>query len=310
MDTINLILTKEQAPKIDFLNELPKHLSQITFSGISYGVPTIRGNLRGFTVSISDDKVRIGKASLTKYFLGNSFADMSRSSIEQAFAKMSDEIHLPISKGIVKEFHFAKNIMLNNEVGLYLPRLGNYGRYRRLEQPNGINYTITERVFSIYDKVKEAKFHRDIIPQLYQNSDVMRLEARYKKDIPTYFNRASITVADLYNESFYMEVVNDWYKHYSRIEKLKKIKIDMQNVKGKKELKEMGVLALIEMEGGKLQFLQNLLERYKKGDLTKKQYYDFKAMVEDCSTNKLLTIDDELMIELNEKVKEAVKFYN
>ncbi len=84
----------------------------------------------------------------------------------------------------------------------------------------------------------------------------------------------------------------------------------MQKVKGKKELKEMGVLALIEMEGGKLQFLQNLLERYKKGDLTKKQYYDFKAMVEDCSTNKLLTIDDELMIELNEKVKEAVKFYN
>ena len=81
-------------------------------------------------------------------------------------------------------------------------------------------------------------------------------------------------------------------------------------MKGKKELKEMGVLALIEMEGGKLQFLQNLLERYKKSDLTKKQYYDFKAMVEDCSTNKLLTIDDDLMIELNEKVKEAIKFYN
>jgi len=309
MDTISLTLRKEQVPNIDLLAEVPLYLTSVSSDGISYGKPTINGKLGSFDVTINEDRFKIRNASLTKYSLGNSLSTMGRSDIKQAFEKMSDTLHLPIEKAEVQKFHYAKNIMLNNNVSLYLPYLGNYTRYNRLEQPFGINYKQTHKEFALYDKIRETKHHREPIPAMYKDRYMIRLESRFENNLCKYFNKPSITAALLFDEDFYIHVNDDWYKDYSGIDKLKKQKIDMQQVTTKEQMKLLGVLSLVQMEGGKMQALQNLKERYLKGELKKKQHYDLKALIEQSSKMKIQTVDCDLILELNQKVKEAVKYY-
>ena len=138
---------------------------------------------------------------------------------------------------------------------------------------------------------------------------MIRLESRFENNLCRQFNRQGITAGLLYDEDFYIQVNDDWYKDYLNIDKLKKYKIDMQQVTTKEQLKLLGVLSLVQLEGGKTQALQNLKERYLKGELKKKQHYDLKALIEQSSTMKLQTIDSDLILELNQKAKEAMKYY-
>jgi len=309
MDTISIILNKERVPNINLLMETPQYLTSVSSEGISFGKPMISGKLNNFNVIICEDKIKIKDASLTKYLYGNNLTTMSRASIKQALEKMSDALHIPIKKAEVLKFHYAKNIMLNHNVSLYLPYLGQNTSYKRLEQPSGINYKLHNKEFVIYDKIKELKYHREPIHPMYQNRNVIRLESRYEKQLYKEFNLSSITANMLYNEEFYMIINDKWYCDYSNIDKLKINKIDMEQVTTKRQMELLGVLSLIELQGGKVQALLNLKERYIKKQLTKKQHYDLKALIEQSSQMKLQTIESDLIIELNQKVNEAIKYY-
>ena len=309
MDTIGLTLRSDVVPNIDLMAEIPLHLTSITYEGLSYNKPTVNGKFHNFDVSINEHRIKIGNASLTKYFLGNSLSMMERSSIKQAIEKMSDALHLPIKKTEVNKFHYAKNIMLKNDVSLYLPYLGKSGRYNRLEQPFGINYKVTGKEIAIYDKIREAKHRKESLHPLYIDRFMMRIESRFENNLCKHFNRTSITAQTLYDEDFYIMVNDEWYKDYLSIDKIKTTKIDMQQIRTKEQMKLLGVLSLVQMEGGKTQSIQNLKERYSKRELTKKQYYDLKGLIEQSSSLKLQTVESDLIIELNQKVKESVRYY-
>ncbi|MBK9671491.1 MAG: hypothetical protein IPO70_04400 [Bacteroidetes bacterium] len=120
MDTISLILKKEEVPNIDLLAEIPLYLTSISSEGKSFGKSTVNGKLSSFDVTINEDRIKIRNASLTKFYLGNSLSMVSGATIKRAIAKMSDTLHLPIERARGANFIFAKNIMLNNEVNLYL----------------------------------------------------------------------------------------------------------------------------------------------------------------------------------------------
>lgn len=310
MDTINLILRKEQVPNIDLLAEVPLYLTTVTGDGISYEKPTIYGKLKNFDVSINPDRIKIGNASLTKYFLGNSLSLMGRGAIKQAIQQMSDTLHLPIDIAEVTSFHYPKNIMLNNDVKLYLNYLGDLARYNRLEQPFGINYKQTSKEFAIYDKIRETKHRREPLPPMYQNRYMIRLESRYGKNLCKQFNKPSITGSLLYDENFYMQVNDNWYKDYLNIDKIKNHKIDMKQVTTVKQFQLLGVLSLVQLEGGKLQSLQNLKERAKKKEIDKVQHKRLRELIEKSCKMKLQTVESDLILELNQKAKEAVKYYS
>lgn len=313
MDTIGLILKRESVPNTNLLSEIPKHLTELYNDGEivkQFGIETINGKLGDFKVNITANKIKISGASLQKFIDGNSISPFGKSRINQAFEKLGDTLHLPIkNNGEMFMFHFAKNVSLKYEPNLYLPYLGNYARFKRCEQPNGLNYKVENREFAIYNKIKELKYHREPIPPIYVNSNIMRLENRYHRQITKYFNRALITPNNLLEDGFYINLNNDLAKTYLTIDKLKKIKIDMENITTKKEYEKLGVLSLIEMQGGKLEALKEIEERYKKGKLTKKQAFDLRHLIKQCSTLKIQTIESELITELNQKVKESIEYF-
>ena len=307
MDTVILKLTNEQAGNVDLLAEVPAWLSCISEHKYENGLQ-VCGKLGHMKVSVTERGVKI-ENSLSKYYVGSNIHDMRRGDIKKAIEKLSDELHLPMGMSIVKRFDFAKNITLSQEVENYLPYLGEMSRYFRYPSKRGINYRIAQRELAIYDKVAEMKAKREFVPPLYLGRNVMRIEKRYKLSTAKYFNRAEIKACDLYNEAFYMQVLDDWHNDYNRINKLSNTLIDMSTITTTKELKTLGVLALVQIQGGELAALTQLQERQRRGELTKKQAYDLKNAIRASSKLRIASKDNELIKELDEKVKEAVNYY-
>lgn len=309
MDTISIRLGIEQAGNNDLLACIPAYLQDVSEHIFEGGKVAITGKLKNLKVSVTDNAVTVKDGSLTKWYLGDNLKMLSRGDIEKAFTKMSDTLHLPMNKADVKRLDFGKNLMLTHNVNAYLPYLGSNGRYTRLEQKTALNYKITGRELCVYDKIAEMKSRGDVPPPLYDGRHVFRYEKRYLQGIAKYFDRASVTVKTLYDEPFYMCLVNDWYKDYQSIQKQKIFKIDMSMITTKEQMKMLGVLALVEQQGGKMAAFENIRERQTKRELTKKQAHDLKELINQSLNLKLQTKESDLIIELNNKMEEAVKYF-
>ncbi len=309
MDTISIRLGVEQAGNNDLLATIPPYLNDVSEHIFEGGRVAITGRLKNLKVSVTDNAVSVKDGSLTKWYLGDNLKMLSRGDIQRAFEKISDSLHLPMNKADVKRLDFGKNIMLNHNVTAYLPYLGSNGRYTRLEQKTALNYKITGRELCVYDKIAEIKSRGDYPPPLYNGRHVIRFEKRYLQNITKYFNRESVTVQTLYDEHFYMNLISDWYKDYLNIQKQKTFKIDMSMITTKEQMKMLGVLALVEKQGGKLEAFENIKERQNKKELTKKQAYDLKELIEQSFKMKLQTVESDLIIELNSKMKAAVRYF-
>lgn len=309
MDTISIRLGIEQAGNIDLLASIPAYLQDVSEHLFESGKVAITGRLKNLKVSVTDNAVSVKDGSLTKWYVGDNLKMLSRGDIQKAFEKISDTLHLPMQKADVKRVDFGKNLMLNHPAPAYLPYLGSNGRYTRLEQKTALNYKITGRELCMYDKIAEMKSRGDYPPPLYNGRHVIRFEKRYLQNIAKYFNRESVTVQTLYDENFYMGLINDWYKDYLSIQKQKTFKIDMSMITTKEQMKMLGVLALVEKQGGKLEAFENIKERQTKKELTKKQAHDLKELIEQSLKMKLQTKESDLIIELNNKMKDAVKYF-
>ena len=78
----------------------------------------------------------------------------------------------------------------------------------------------------------------------------------------------------------------------------------------KQQLYKMGVLSLIERVGGVTQMLQQISDAQTTGKITKKQAYDLRVAVNNAAKcDDYITTPNEAILELDEKIKQAVKFF-
>jgi hypothetical protein len=173
----------------------------------------------------------------------------------------------------------------------------------------GLYYYLNNGTIVFYDKVKEQKAKGNPIPELYQNRNTLRYEKRFNKRLPAVFNVERVTAAMLYSEGFYMDVINRWANDYKAINKVNDISLNLNAMRTKKDLYTMGVLSLVQ-QFGELEMYTQIKEGQKTGTLSKKQAFDLKqAITEACKTKTDLTAPNEVILELDKKVKAAVRFY-
>ena len=119
-----------------------------------------------------------------------------------------------------------------------------------------------------------------------------------------------VTGGLLYNEAFYIGIMKRWKETYKTIRKINDVSLNLQAMRTKQELYKMGILSLIERVGGQVQMIEQINEAQKKGVLSKKQAYDLRQAVNDaCNIKDGLTVSNDAIIELDKKVRNAVKYY-
>ena len=309
IDNSDFKLRIDEVQNIDFLAETPNYFN-MTGEHFYNGETVLTGNLNGLKITVSKNGVNIKDGSLCKWFLGDNFQTMGRSEIKRAIEKLSDTLHLPIDKATVTRIDIAQNFIVKHPTPVYFNHLGSSYPLKRLEQPDGLYYTNPGGLLIFYDKVKEQKAKGQPIPELYTNRNTIRYESRYKKRLTNVFNVNQIKGETLYNEEFYMKMVNKWRSSYKAIKKLNDISLNFEAMKGKKDFDLMGRLSLINQTGGELAMIEQINEAFKKNELTRRQADELKrATREACQLKEGIMIQSDVITELDKKIEEACKFY-
>ena len=314
LDTINFKLTAAEVEGVDFLAEIPPHLNPEGLALHDFGgQQVVTGMLGNLKVSINPYQVRIKDGSLCKWMLGDNYQAMGRRDIQRAVERLSDTLHLPIERAIITRLDVGLTIPVKQPIENYLNHLGLLNYSKRVQTDAETLYyhrhQQAERL-CFYDKNREQRANGDTIPDLYRGRQVLRYEQRYIKQLPRLFNVAEVTGAMLYDEAFYIGLLNRWRDTYRAIRKINEITINFQAMKSKKDLQKMGVLALVEQWGGEVEMIAHINEAQRRGDLTSKQAFDLRqAVKEACQAREGLTMPTEAIAELDKKINEAIRFY-
>ena len=294
---------------MDFLAETPCFLENV---GEHYynGEVVITGSLNGLKISLNKYQMKIKDGSLCKWYLGDNFQTMGRGDTQRAIEKLSDTLHVPMSKATVTRLDIAQNFITRYPPEVYLNHLGILRYATRLQEPNGVYYSQTGGRLCFYDKNREQKSRREPIPELYEGRNVLRYEQRYTNRIASQLKVGEVTGAMLYDEAFYIGLLNRWEWTYKAIQKINDVSLNFQAMKNTRQLYKMGVLSLIEQVGGQLQMIEQINEAQKRGELSKKQAFDLRKTInEACRIKDTLTVPNEAIKELDKKVSVAVKYY-
>lgn len=311
-DTLNLYLTAYDVGDTPLMETIPNYLEHP--KGIlepeTGAIVCYCGVLDNLKVSVSNTGVSIKDGSLCKWFLGDNLQTMGRGDTERAIQKLSDTLHIPVDKARVTRLDVSQNIMVRYPVDVYLHHLGELKNSVRLVEPNGIYYSQRLGRLCFYDKVKEQKNHKEPIPELYKHGHCLRYEQRYTSRLPRQLEVPEVTASLLYDEAFYCKLLQRWRDTYLNINKINDTEINISAMRTKQQLYKMGVLSLIERVGGVTQMLQQISDAQTTGKITKKQAYDLRVAVNNAAKcDDYITTPNEAILELDEKIKQAVKFF-
>ncbi len=233
LDTVNFKITRDEVEGVDFLSEItpylnPEGLAVHDFSGLQ----VVTGKIGNLKVSISDRQVKVKDGSLCKWMLGDNYQSMGRGDIKRAVERLSNMLHLPMDKAIITRLDVGLTIPVKEPTANYFNHLGVLSYAQRLQQPNSLYYyrhSQAERL-CFYDKNREQRDHREPIPDLYRDCNVLRYEQRYMARLPSLLGVAQITGEMLYDESFYISLLDRWRDSYQAIRKINDITLNFQAI--------------------------------------------------------------------------------
>lgn len=140
-------------------------------------------------VQITNYYVKVGFASWGKWFYGDNFRTMTLNDIRQCLDRISEILGLPMGEAQITRLDIGHNIIVDHKPEIYLNHLGTILHHKRLPTSEGsLYYSNSLRQFVLYDKKKAPRHKRDIVPEEYINSHVLRLELRLLRKSASNFN--------------------------------------------------------------------------------------------------------------------------
>ena len=309
-DSVNFRLTRSDYNGADFLSEMPCYITDVSEHHFNDGVVVVTGYLGNLKVSCNEYQIKVKDGSLCKWYLGDNLQTMGRKDTERAVEKLSDLLHLPMDKAQVTRIDVSQNFIMKHPPSVYLQHLGGLKGAARLEEPNTLYYRKQDCGLCFYDKAREQKAKKETLPELYEGRNVLRYEQRYTGRLAKHLGVSEVRASMLYNEAFYINLLNRWRDDYKAIQKINDVQLNFNCMRNKKDLNRMGLLSLVERVGGLNAMMNQITEAQQQGKLNRKQAFDLRqAIKEACEVKDGLVVENEAIAELNKKVVEAVRFY-
>jgi hypothetical protein len=309
-DTINLWLSNEAIKESGYLDRVPTLLSNAkeTYKQDT-GEVYYTGSILGMSASISNAGISL-KGSICKSYLPDNFHTLTRQDSQRAIERLEDFTSLYVKQAKVTRIDFAQSFSVSQEPNLFYPFLGECNHYKRLTQPKSLYYQNGMRTKLFYNKIAEGKAKGQIIPSIWANKHILRYELRYTSRLPYQFKKAQIQAKDLYNEVFYIDMVDRWINEYESINKNNSI-LDKMNTKQIKTPKDfMDQMALLQIkEVGMQKTLESIEQMKAQNQFKHKEYYSrLKADIKELCKTDVLTEGSSLIAELDKKVKQVKEY--
>lgn len=314
IDTAHLFLPAERAGGVNLPALIADLIERPTLHQPETGEVSVSGHLNNLRVGAN----RVGlwlKGSLCTYYYKNNFGNLTRQDVQRTIEQLSDTLMLPIDRANVSRVDVGKTILTRYPPKAYFQELGLCQHYARLSQPESIRYQNGKRVLVFYDKKAEGKQAGHTLPDLWQGKNALRYEGRFVSRLPNQFNRAEVTAADLYNEAFYISLIDRWVKEFEAIQPIKPVNVNIQQaMRSRKDFTEMAERFFVEHLGGELAALELIEQNRLKGEYKNRvEVKRLKDRIRELSqpveqeTAQQQTAD--LIGELGAKVRQSQRFY-
>lgn len=305
-DTLNLWLNFDEMGAVKTSN-LYKVLSNPT-EHQNNEFCSLTGNLKNLKIGIYDTGISI-KGSIAKYYMNDNLQTLTRSGTELAIKKLSDELYLPIEKAKVNRLDIATHFMMKHRANEYFSLLGDKPYFQRVQATgNTLYYNTKLKKLVFYDKIKEAKNFE--IPSIYKNENLLRYELRHTGRLTKHFNMYEVKALNLYEETFYINLIDKWVKEYFAIKKNRKLTIkNMDKIRTVKDAENIIFGIMLNKHG-----LSNINEIIKDMKLSKvypdpKYYSRLKGKLEKLAKLPEITEKSELINELDKHVNSITQYY-
>lgn len=263
------------------------------------------GNMK---VSLLVGRVYI-RGSLPKFLFGNNFQMLNGGTTREVISKLSDTLHLDMSKARVTGLEYGFNFIVEDEVSAYLSRLGNMPRKARCLYCDTTLYyhgrgKNRPQEYCFYDKAKEMESKAVDIPSSFKGHNILRYEMRLKGRLASTFKVPMVLASTLTEGEFRMKLYNEYLRRFEMIEKNTDIEED-KHVRTPREAAGyfFAKNATEEMRNGIQSFIDSL-----------KAKHIFKSGRDYTRTAKIITEmlelkgrEDDHIRELREHIKNANK---
>jgi len=300
-DTISSFIQTKDRINQDCLNNFYESTNDLT------GEKFLKGELGNLKIKQNYDGVSIF-GSLAKNFLGNNLKTLTRQGTEKAIEKISDELCINLKDSKIYRIDIAGNFIMKKPYKNYLFYLGDCKHLMKSYYQGSVYYSNSKRQIVFYDKPKEMKRKRDEIPEEFKEYEnrILRYELRFKKRIKDQFGKV-ILLSDLYDESFYIDILNRWEDSYFEINKINSLNLTKMENATSKEFKDY-ILSYFIQEKGLDQVLE-MIDSNRNKFKSSIEASRLKAELKRITNNESYSESNELILELDEKVKQAVKYY-
>lgn len=310
-DTIKFWLPNERIKESGYLQRVPTLLTNAkeTYKQDT-GEVYFTGSILGMSASISNAGISL-KGSICKSYLNDNFKTLVRQDTQRAIEQIQDYINLPILQADVKQIDFAQNIIVSQNPNTFYNLLGECHHYTRLEQPKSVYYNNSMRQKVFYSKVDEGKAKGQNLPTIWANRHILRYELRYTSRLPQQFNTSQIQAFNLFDEAFYIGMVERWINEYKNINKNNSILNQMNSKAIKKPNDYIMQLALMKInEIGINGVLEGIEDLKAQNHFKHKEYYSrLKADVKKLCTTYQPDEGKSLISELDKKVMQVKEYY-
>ena len=260
IDTIWLILHHSTVNyKIDFMAEVGAKINVDIKRSNEY---RIVGSLQNMQIYIEPTFVLI-QGSLPKYYYGSNLVSLPRTELSNAIDKLSTDLGLPLREAIITRIDIGMNVEVDNPPRSYFSYFGILKKFERNIRRNSLYYEQKWCQLCFYDKVKEAKAHKDpLLTSEMLDKNILRYEIRYKHSWLKHYFKRNIKAKELFAKDpiVYLDLIAEWYLKYDDI-----IKIDI--MKPKFEMTLMGLLRWELKDRSRKQDILKIIDSFsEKGD--------------------------------------------
>lgn len=229
VDTLRLRLDVADSSGADLLSTANYLTTHRNTADEDTGERWMSGTLGTFKVTANTGSIYV-EGSLPTILFPSNARILTRREVGEAIESLSDQMHLPMKEARVMRLDCAYHWTMTKPVPEYLERLGELSRWNRKPVANSLYYNKGERKtqnngirytnsLCFYNKSRQCTDTKKDVPQVYENSLLLRYECRWLINPSKQFGVRELKAKNLSEKPFYSMMVRKWGDYYFSITK-------------------------------------------------------------------------------------------